>query len=302
MNETDFLHRLDRRAAQVSGVLETLLVDAPREDETLRPARLLEAMRHGTLNGGKRLRPFLFVESAALLGMKAEHAIHAACALECVHCYSLIHDDLPAMDDDDLRRGVATVHRQFDEASAILAGDALLTLAFDILSDPKTHHDAAIRSELVGMLARASGIGGMAGGQILDLEAETRLLSESETITLQSMKTGALFTFACEGGAVLGGASADERAALARFGGLLGKIFQLSDDILDVTQSTDKLGKQAAKDQGKGKATLVSLLGLERARAFSAALLEESLAALGGFGTKADLLREAARFATVRDH
>ena len=302
MQETEFSKRLEKRAAQIEAALATILTERTREGEIERPARLLAAMRHGALNGGKRLRPFLLMESAALFNYPADRALNAACALECVHCYSLIHDDLPSMDDDDLRRGQPTVHRAFDEATAILSGDALLTLAFDLLGNAEAHPDGAVRAELVSMLARAAGIGGMAGGQMLDLAAETSSLSETEIVTMQSMKTGALFTFACEGGAVFGGATVEQRARLSGFGGALGKLFQLADDILDVTQSAEKLGKQSAKDEQRGKATLVSLLGLEAARARCSKLLEEALGALSGFDGRADLLREAARFAAARDH
>jgi farnesyl diphosphate synthase len=231
----NFAGRLTQRADEIAILLGDLLGTEPLPGEIARPERLIAAMRHGVLNGGKRLRPFLLVETALMLGGSHGTAMRAAAALECVHCYSLIHDDLPAMDDDDLRRGQPTVHRAFDEATAILAGDALLTLAFDILADPQTHEDPAIRSALVLALARASGMGGMAGGQMLDLAAEHRQLGVDEIGTMQSMKTGALIRCACEMGAIAADADSASAGALRRFGELVGKAFQLADDILDVT-------------------------------------------------------------------
>jgi len=298
----DFAARLWRRAQETQSALEALLSTEPRAGETMRPPRLLAAMRHGALNGGKRLRPFLVIETAAMFGAREDHALRAAAALECVHCYSLIHDDLPAMDDDDLRRGQPTVHRAFDEATAILAGDSLLTLAFDVLADEATHPDGTVRSELVLSLARASGIGGMAGGQALDLDAEGRNLSQAEIATLQAMKTGALFRHACEAGAILGRASAADRAAMLRFGDWLGKAFQLADDLLDVTASVEALGKQAGKDEGRGKATLVALHGVERSRRLAAEFLDKALAELNPFGDAARYIAAAARFGVGRDH
>ncbi|GIL00435.1 MAG: (2E,6E)-farnesyl diphosphate synthase [Alphaproteobacteria bacterium] len=283
-------------------MLERLVSGQLQAGETARPPRLVAAMRHGVLNGGKRLRPFLLIETAALFGADGEGPMRAACALECVHCYSLIHDDLPAMDDDDLRRGQPTVHRAFDEATAILAGDALLTLAFDILADAATDRDPAVRCELVLSLARAAGLGGMAGGQMLDLAAEGRRMDEAEIVTMQAMKTGALLRHACEAGAVLGGADAGERAAFARFGVAIGRAFQLADDILDVTATPTALGKRTAKDRDRGKATLVALHGLDRSRRIARDLLAEALAILEPFGERAFWLGEAARFVVGRDH
>ena len=229
-------------------------------------------------------------------------ALRAAAALECVHCYSLIHDDLPAMDDDDLRRGKPTVHKAFDEATAILAGDALLTLAFDILADPATHDDATIRAALVLSLARAAGIGGMAGGQMLDLAAEGRRLSEAEITAMQAMKTGALIRHACEAGAILGRAGDAERKAVLAFGGKIGKAFQLADDLLDLTASAEKLGKETAKDMDRGKATLVGLHGIDNSRALADKLLAEALDELAPFGERARFLGAAAQFIVGRDH
>jgi len=297
-----FSQRLARRANQITDMLELLLGQNALPGETERPEHLLAAMRHGALQGGKRLRPFLLIETAEMFGVTGIAPLRAAAALECVHCYSLIHDDLPAMDDDDLRRGQPTVHKAFDEATAILAGDALLTLAFDILADPATHGDPAIRCELVLSLARAAGIGGMAGGQMLDLAAEGKELPEEEIATLQSMKTGALIRYACEAGAILGKASVSERDAMVDFGAGIGAAFQLADDLLDVTASSEKLGKAAAKDSGRGKATLIALYDIEESRKIALSLLDRAIARLEPFGERAQHLKAAARFVVGRDH
>lgn len=283
------------------------LADAPLPGERLRPPRLLDAMRHGSLDGGKRLRPFLVIEAAALFGLAPEQAVTAGCALECVHCYSLIHDDLPSMDNDLLRRGRPTVHAAFGEATAILAGDSLLTLAFDLLSGPDAHPDPARRIELVRVLARASGIGGMAGGQILDLAAEgrfaggTRLaLTPDQIRDLQAMKTGALLAAAVDMGAVLGGAGPEARAALAAYGRAVGAAFQIADDILDLEGSAEAMGKAVGKDDGAGKATLVAALGRAAAGALLADLVRDAQAALVPFGARGAVLAEAARFVAER--
>ena len=236
-----------------------------------RPARLIEAMRYTSLGGGKRFRPFLVAESAALFDVPRQQALMAGAALECIHCYSLVHDDLPAMDNDDLRRGQPTAHKKFDEATAILAGDGLLTFAFDILSRRETHPDAGVRVELVGALARASGLGGMVGGQMLDLAAEGRFagtgpqrLGENEVRILQAMKTGALLRFACEAGGMLGAATAPQRTALERYGSAVGQAFQIADDLLDLEGDTALVGKQTGKDAAAGKSTMVSALGVDQ--------------------------------------
>jgi len=302
LENANFEARLALRASQIGTVLADILKPDALPGEIDRPQRLLDAMRHGVLNGGKRLRPFLLIETADLLGGAQSTALRAAAAIECIHSYSLVHDDLPAMDDDDLRRGKPTVHKAFDEATAILAGDALLTLAFDLLSDPQTHADPAVRSELVLCLARASGIGGMAGGQMLDLSAEYNSLPAPEIDKLQAMKTGALIRAACEMGAIASNATERDRAALKRYGELAGKAFQLADDILDVTQSTAKLGKKSEKDQEKGKATLVSLYGIYKCRSLMEDLVKQAAAALDPFGAKAHWLRKTAEFIARRDH
>jgi farnesyl diphosphate synthase len=266
------------------------------------PARLAEAMRYAALGGGKRLRPFLVMESASLCGVADEAAVNAAAALECVHCYSLIHDDLPAMDNDDLRRGRPTVHRAFDEATAILAGDTLLTLAFEIMADPATHADPAVRAELCLGLARAAGGAGMAGGQMLDLEATGRALSEPDVLHLQAMKTGALIRFGCEAGAILGRSPAGHAQALRDYGAALGQAFQLADDLLDVEGDVALVGKALAKDADAGKATLVGLIGLAEARARLSQLEAKARDALAPFGAKAQVLAQAAAFVASRTH
>ncbi|KPF67332.1 geranylgeranyl pyrophosphate synthase [Bosea sp. AAP35] len=299
--------RLAQTADAIEALLDALLVETVREGEIARPARLLAAMRHGALGGGKRLRPFLTVETARLFGVDPGQSLRAGAAVELVHCYSLVHDDLPAMDDDDTRRGRPTIHKAFDEASAILAGDTLLTLAFEVLADPATHPSGETRAALVLALARASGLGGMAGGQMLDLAAEGRFedgaaatLSETEIRRLQAMKTGALLAASVEIGAVLGGASPEQRAALGIYGRALGAAFQVADDILDVEASPEQLGKATAKDQDRGKGTLVQALGLGAAKRERDGLSAAAVAALAGFGTEADTLRAAARFAAER--
>jgi farnesyl diphosphate synthase len=263
--------------------------------------RVVEAMRYAALGQGKRLRPFFLAESAKLLGARREHALRAGAALECVHCYSLVHDDLPAMDDDDLRRGRPTCHKAFDEATAILAGDGLLTLAFEIVSDPATHPDPAVRAELVLELARAAGHAGMVGGQMLDLEAEAGGLHDLDAIVrLQGMKTGALFRYALEAGAILAQADGEARAALAIYAEKVGLAFQIADDILDVESTPEQLGKATQKDKGAGKATFIDLLGLDGARVKARQLVDEASASLDRFGPAADTLREAARFIVER--
>src|SRR6476620_5498311 len=275
-----FTDRLAATARDIETLLDRLLSPAALSSETARPPRLVAAMRHGALDGGKRLRPFLVVETAALFDVDRAGALMAGAALELIHCYSLVHDDLPAMHTDDLRRGRPTVHKAFDDATAILAGDALLTLAFDVMARAEVHADAAVRTALVLELARASGLGGMAGGQMLDLAAEGRFgdkqtLGETEVKTLQAMKTGALIRFAARAGAILGQADAPGRAALDRYGAAGGQAFQIADDLLDVESDAATLGKAAGKDAAAGKATLVSLLGVKGAHARLAALVAE---------------------------
>jgi farnesyl diphosphate synthase len=260
--------------------------------------RLRAAMRYAVLGQGKRLRPFLVMQSAALHDVAAASALRVAAALECVHCYSLVHDDLPAMDNDDLRRGRPTTHRKFDEATAILAGDALLTFAFEILSDASTHENHAVRGSLVLEMAKAAGESGMVGGQMKDLEAESGgFASHAAIAAMQGMKTGALFRYACEAGAILSSADAH---LLRQYAEHIGIAFQIADDILDVEADAETLGKATGKDKGRGKATFVDFLGLAGAKAEAARLSEAAIAVLSPYGAKADLLREAARFVVTR--
>jgi farnesyl diphosphate synthase len=293
-----FLAELQRVAQAVEGRLDRLL--AQNRGKAPAEAKLSEAMRYAALAGGKRLRPFLLIESARLFGIEEKDALSASCALECVHCYSLVHDDLPSMDDDAVRRGRPTLHIAFDEATAILAGDALLTLAFEILSDPATHPDPAIRAELVLLLAKAGGWRGMALGQALDLSAGRQGFGIAEIAEMQALKTGALFRFACEAGAVLGRAEPSERAALVSYASSFGQAFQLADDLLDAQGDAASLGKAVAKDEARGKATLVALLGVEAAKERLWTLLQEAEAALAPFGARATTLLETVRFAAHR--
>ena len=305
--EGTFLDRLDAVAADTEALLDQLLASASVDGETARPARLIEAMRYAGLGGGKRFRPFLVVESANLFGVPRERALMAGAALECIHCYSLVHDDLPAMDNDELRRGQPTAHKKFDEATAILAGDGLLTFAFDILARPETHPDAGVRIELVGALARASGVGGMAGGQMLDLAAEGRFtgngpqrLGERDVLTLQAMKTGALLRFGCQAGGILAAAGPTQREALQRFGSAVGQAFQIADDLLDVEGDPALVGKSTGKDAAAGKATMVSVLGGAGAKARLRELVAEAETALAPFGAAGAILIEGARFVADR--
>ncbi|HEY2527630.1 MAG TPA: farnesyl diphosphate synthase [Xanthobacteraceae bacterium] len=309
MNAQDnpFLSRLDAVAAETEALLDRLLAAAPEDGETLRPTRLIEAMRYASLGGGKRFRPFLVVESAALFDVPRRHALMVGAAVECVHCYSLVHDDMPAMDNDALRRGQPTVHRAFDEATAILVGDSLLTLAFDILARSNTHPDPAVRVELVLALARAAGLGGMAGGQLLDLAAEGRFsrdgpqrLGEQEVLTLQAMKTGALLRFACQAGGILAAATPAQRQALAHYGTAVGQAFQIADDLLDLEGDPALVGKSTGKDAAAGKATMLGVLGEAKAKSRLQQLVAQAEQALKPFGPAAAILVEGARFVAER--
>jgi len=258
--------------------------------------KLVDAMRYSALGGGKRIRPFLVVESAKLFEVSPRSALRAAAAVEMVHCYSLVHDDLPAMDDDELRRGRATCHIEYDEATAILAGDALLTKAFEVLADPATHQDANVRSELVLALAKAAGDHGMVGGQMLDLVAEDHKLDMPEITRLQRMKTGELIAVSCESGGILGKALPSARHALHAYAHDIGLAFQIADDLLDIEGSEEEVGKKTGKDEAAGKATFVSLLGIERAREQAELLSRQAMEHLEIFGKKSDLLKELADF------
>ena len=265
-------------------------------------ARLFEAMRYSTIGGGKRMRGFLVLEGARQFGVSPTAALRVACAIEMVHAYSLIHDDLPAMDDDDLRRGKPTSHRAFDEATAILAGDALQCHAFSVLAEEATHPDPAVRVELVRMLARAAGPRGMCGGQMLDMMAGQAgaALDESAIGRLQLLKTGKLIEFSAEAGAVLGKAASSQRHALAAYGRDLGAAFQIADDLLDATTSTEIMGKATAKDAGAGKATLVGLQGIERSRLQAERLVAQARDHIEMFGDRAELLRALADYVIER--
>jgi farnesyl diphosphate synthase len=286
---------LAANAAKVEATLNALL--APRGGLD---ARLFEAMRYAALGGGKRLRPFLVLESARMFLVSEACALRAAAAIEMVHCYSLVHDDLPAMDDDELRRGRPTTHKAFDEATAILAGDALLTAAFEVLADPLTHGDPLVRSELVLTLARAAGAEGMVGGQMIDLAAERRTVDIGVITRLQRLKTGALIAFACEAGAILGKAPMPARQALVGYAHDLGLAFQMADDLLDAEGTAAETGKRTGKDAARGKATFVSILGPERARAQARLLAAQAIAHLELFAEKAELLREVAHWVVDR--
>jgi farnesyl diphosphate synthase len=298
----DFDKRLHAVAERVEAALDALLGSKPAPGEIVRPRRVLEAMRYGALGGGKRLRPFLTIETAHALGSVGEAPLRAACAIECVHCYSLVHDDLPAMDNDDLRRGRPTAHKAFDEATAILAGDGLLTFAFAILADPATHRDADVRVALCLGLARASGLGGMVGGQMLDLAGEGRFGDREpvDVARLQQMKTGALLRYGCIAGAILGQSSAKEYQALDDYGRALGEAFQIADDLLDVEGDAAALGKQTGQDAALGKTTFVTQLGIDGAKQRVRDLLARADSALAIFGARGEVLRAAARFVAER--
>lgn len=264
--------------------------------------RVILAMRHGSLEGGKRLRPLLLRQASAIFSVPREKSLMAGMAVEMIHCYSLIHDDLPAMDDDDLRRGRPTVHKAYDEATAILAGDALLTHAFAVLAEPACHAEPEVRIRLVAELAAGSGVGGMVGGQMRDIEGEQGGFSETDIATMQSMKTGALIRAAVRMGAILGGADPRALSALTAYAEAAGRAFQLADDILDVTATPEAMGKATGKDAALGKQTVVARLGLDGARAMLAETVNEAISALRTFGPRADGLRTTARYFASREN
>jgi farnesyl diphosphate synthase len=281
--------------AAVNRTIERLL---PQTD--LAESQLYDAMRHGVLGGGKRLRPFLAVQSAFLFNVDSSRARRLGAAIEFVHCYSLIHDDLPAMDDAALRRGHPTVHKEYNEATAILAGDALLSLAFEILADPETHEDPRVRCELIAELAKASGGHGMVGGQMLDLIGEEEEFDLGTISRLQRMKTGRLMAFACEAGAILGKASEPHRRALRNYAYDLGLAFQVTDDILDVEADPQDTGKEKGKDEAAGKSTFVSAMGKEEAKERANMVIRQAVGHLNIFGGRADILKELAEYVLAR--
>jgi farnesyl diphosphate synthase len=296
--EASLLHReMARVREEIDSFFEELLRIPPDPR-----APLYEVMRYAAIGGGKRLRPLLVVAACALFHTDRRRALRAGAAVECIHVYSLIHDDLPAMDDDDIRRGKPTVHRAFDEATAILAGDSLHALAFEILADEATHEDPFVRAELVAELARAAGPAGMAGGQMMDLNAAAAGLDLPAVTRLQQLKTGALIAFCLEAGAIMGRVPPEGRTRLRGYARDVGLAFQIADDLLDEEGSEAKTGKRVGKDRGRGKETFVSLLGRERARRQAKLLVGQAVEYLERYGSEADLLREIARFAVERDH
>lgn len=300
-SQNQFKPRMANAAKRVEAELKAVLSDKIRGSEIARPEHLMAAMRHGSLNGGKRLRPFLVMEAAHLFDGNETAALRVATALECIHCYSLVHDDLPAMDDDDLRRGQPTVHIAFDEATAILAGDGLLTLAFDIIASDETPLDASAKIKLISELAQAAGLGGMVGGQALDLAAEKQQLDEAGIIALQQMKTGALIRFACQAGAIIGNAEPTDHQRMTKFGQIAGQAFQLADDLLDVTSDTQTMGKNTGKDADAGKATLVGLHGIEWAQDQLQKLAADASKTLDDMNCDTEILAQTAQYIILRD-
>jgi farnesyl diphosphate synthase len=294
-DRTSFREALEEAGKLTDAALERLLVVPPGLE-----ARVYDAMRYAAIAPGKRLRPFLVLAGARLFGVARRCALQVAAAVEMVHSYSLVHDDLPAMDDSDLRRGRPTCHKQFDEATAVLAGDGLLTAAFEVLAHPDTHGDPAVRCELVSELATAAGAAGMVGGQMIDLIAEHQSLDIGAITRLQRMKTGALIAFSCEAGAILAKAPGEVRTALRGYAHHLGLAFQIADDLLDVEGTAAETGKPVGADAAAGKATFVSILGVDRARAQAEFLIRQAVAHLDLFEQRAELLREAARFVITR--
>jgi len=294
-DKNEFLDALAANATAVGDVLDRLLAANDGHER-----KLMAAMRYASLAGGKRVRPFLVTQTARLFEVAPDRALRAAAAVEMIHCYSLVHDDLPAMDDDALRRGQPTCHIAYDEATAILAGDALLTLAFEVLAEDVTHPDGGVRANLVLALAKAAGHEGMVGGQVLDIYAEEHDLDLDQVTRLQRMKTGELIAVSCAMGAILGHASVDQRLALDRYAAAIGLAFQIADDLLDVEGDEAEVGKKVGKDQDAGKATFVSLLGVEPARTKARELEKQAQEHLAIFGEKADSLRSLANFIVHR--
>ncbi len=292
----DFMLALAAAAKAVNSALEGLLPEPGDRPE----GRLFEAMRHATLVGGKRLRPFLVIAGADIFEVRKSRAVRVGAAVEMIHGYSLVHDDLPCMDDDVLRRGQPTVHVKFDEATAVLAGDALLTLAFEVLAGEETTHDANVRADLALGLARAAGGRGMVGGQMLDLMAEHQQLDETAVVRMQRLKTGEMIAFSGEAGAILARTGASDRQALRMYAHDLGLAFQITDDLLDVTGESDDIGKTAGKDTVQGKATFVAMLGVDGAQKRARMLSDQAIAHLDVFGARADALRALAEYVLSR--
>ncbi len=295
---TDLLQAALAKAADETDALLNALL--PAADALGDEAKLAAAMRYAVLGPGKRFRPFLVAAATAACNGERDQALHVAAAIECLHAYSLVHDDLPAMDDDDLRRGRPTTHKAFDEATAILAGDALQAEAFRILAMPATHPDARVRIELVQGLATAVGLSGMCGGQALDLAAGEADRDMGWVVRMQRLKTGALIAFSCEAGAILAAGDRRARAALYSYGLDIGLAFQIADDLLDIEGDEAAVGKRLAKDADQGKAVLPSVMGVAEARDYAETLVRQAVAKLDGFGQSANLLRDAARFALQR--
>lgn len=293
----DFQSELEMVARQVDAFLSDVLPQPVGPE-----SKLLEAMRYAALGGGKRLRPFMVMQSGHIFGMDEQLMLRIATAVECVHTYSLVHDDLPSMDNDDMRHGKSSTHKEFDEATAILTGDALLTFAFEILSDASAHPDPFVRCDLISRLAASIGFHGMVGGQMIDMIAEESELEITAITRMQRMKTGNLIAYSCESGAVAARASHAAIHALNAYAHDLGMAFQITDDILDIEGEAGKLGKSTGKDENAGKATFVSILGMERAKAQARLLASQAMAHLDLFDEKADLLREVANFAVEREH
>lgn len=295
-SHASLLNAMTRSAKAVEAVLEQVL-PAPHGLH----ARVHEAMRYATFAGGKRLRPFLVQHAAKMFGVDDIRALRVAASIEVLHTYSLVHDDLPCMDDDDLRRGRPTTHIAFDEATAVLAGDALLTIAFEILADPTTHASAEVRVKLIARLAEASGSNGMIGGQMIDMQAPNREFGPEDIMLLQRLKTGQLFEFSCEAGAILGQASDADRERMRLYARDMGLVFQITDDLLDVTSTVEKTGKAVGKDQDQGKATLVSISGIDGARAEAEKLAQRAADGLSSYGVAAAELRALPLFLLDRD-
>ncbi|SDH34780.1 polyprenyl synthetase family protein [Roseospirillum parvum] len=295
---TDLAAALAASAEKVNARLDALLAPVDGDE-----GRVIEAMRYGTLQGGKRLRPFLVLQAAGLFGVPEARALDVGCALEMIHSYSLVHDDLPAMDDDDLRRGQPTCHRKFDEATAILAGDGLQARAFEVLAGDTVHPNPLVRCQLVAALAEAAGAPGMVGGQMVDLMAEHRdpaTIDIPHITRLQQLKTGRLFEYACVAGAILGEAPEADRQAMIAYARDMGLAFQIADDLLDVEGDEATVGKGVGKDAAAGKATFVSLLGIEEARREADRLAEQAVGQLAAYDARADLLRAVARYMVTR--